>query len=56
MAAVEEEYDEDIVGESESSESDKNKNHPTYVSPTIKTGSSETEVVTIGSTYSTDYK
>ena len=57
MAAGEEEDDEDIVGESESSESDlSDKNDPTYVAPTIKTCYSEIEVITIVSTYSTDYE
>ena len=57
MAAVEEVNDEDIVGESGSSESDfSDKNDPSYVAPTIKTRYLETEVVMIGSTYSTDYK
>ena len=55
MAAVEEEDDKDIVGESGSSESDlSDKDNPTYVAPIIKFSYSETKVVTIGSTYSTD--
>ena len=57
MAAVEEEDDEDIVGESGSSESHQSdKNDPTYVTLTTKTRYSETEVVRIGSTYSNDYE
>ena len=57
MVVVEKEDDEDIVVESGSSEPDlSHKNDPTYVAPIIKTRYSETEVVTIGSTHSTDYE
>ena len=56
MVAMEED-NEDIVGESGSSESDlSDKNDPTYVTPTIKTCYSETKVVMIGSTHLTDYE
>ena len=57
MDAVEKEDDKDIVGESGSSESDlSDKNNSIYVAPTIKIRCSETEVVTIESTYLNDYE
>ena len=50
-------FDEDIVGKSGRSESDlSDKNDPNYAAPTIKTRYLETELITIGSTYSTDYE
>ena len=50
-----EEDNKEIVGESESSESDLlDKNDSIYVAPTIKIRYSETEVVTIVSTYLND--
>ena len=56
MTAVKEEDIEDIVGDSESSESDlSDKNDSTHVAPTIKTRYSETNVIIV-STYSTDYE
>ena len=55
-AALEKEDDEDILGESGSSESDlSHEDDLTHVAPTLETGYSGTEV-TIESTYLTDYE